>query len=319
MRDLKLYDLLIIGSGCAGMTAAIYAGRARLSTLVVAGEAWGGQLMLTTEVENFPGFKDGILGAELMTRMREQAGRFGAEFLFRDATSVDFSSRPFRVTAAGKHYDSRAVIIATGASPKWLGVEGEKRFAGKGVSMCSTCDAPLYAGKKAVVVGGGDSAMEEALALAKFAAEVKVLHRRDSLRASKILQERAERDPKISFVWNSVVEEILGRERVEGIRIRRVDTGEESVLECDAVFLAIGRVPNTAIFAGQVELDERGYVVSREMVRTSVDGVFVAGEAADARYRQAIVEAGMGCMAAIEAQRYLETERAREPQIRRLP
>ncbi len=301
-----MYDILIIGSGSAGMTAAIYASRARLKTLVVAGEAWGGQLMFTTEVENFPGFREGIQGPDLMMSMWKQAERFGAEFLFKDATSVDFSSRPFRLVAGGKTYESGAVIIATGASPKWLGVEGERRLTGKGVSTCSTCDAALYEGKSAVVVGGGDSAMEEALALAKFARDVKVVHRRDKLRASRILQERAQREPKIAFVWNSTVSEILGRDRVEGIRISRVDAGEESTLACDAVFVAIGHAPNTSLFKGQVELDEAGYVVSRGTTGTSVDGVFVAGEVADSRYRQAIAEAGMGCMAAIDAQRYLE-------------
>ena len=303
-----MYDVIIIGSGPAGLTAAIYTARAKLKTLVVAGVMWGGQLMLTTEVENFPGFKDGILGPDLMDNMRLQAERFGAEILFEDASSVDFSTKPFKVEAGGKTYEGRSVIIATGASPRWLGLESEQRLRGRGVSVCATCDAAFFRDKVTVVVGGGDTAMEEALALSKFARKVKVVHRRDKLRASKILQERAFNDPKIEFIWNSVVQEILGEDRVEGVRLRRTDTGEESEMKCDAVFLAIGHKPNTEIFKGQVELDEKGYVVAYDGTRTSVKGVFVAGDVQDFRYKQAVTAAGSGCKAALDVIKYLDEE-----------
>ncbi|RJS76335.1 thioredoxin-disulfide reductase [Candidatus Bathyarchaeota archaeon] len=303
-----MYDVIIIGSGPAGLTAAIYTARAKLKTLVVAGVMWGGQLMLTTEVENFPGFKDGILGPDLMDNMRLQAERFGAEILFEDASSVDFSTKPFKVEAGGKTYEGRSVIIATGASPRWLGLESEQRLRGRGVSVCATCDAAFFRDKVTVVVGGGDTAMEEALALSKFARKVKVVHRRDKLRASKILQERAFNDPKIEFIWNSVVQEILGEDRVEGVRLRRTDTGEESEMKCDAVFLAIGHKPNTEIFKGQVELDEKGYVVAYDETRTSVKGVFVAGDVQDFRYKQAVTAAGSGCKAALDVIKYLDEE-----------
>jgi len=303
-----MYDVIIIGSGPAGLTAAIYTARAKLKTLVVAGVMWGGQLMLTTEVENFPGFKDGILGPDLMDNMRLQAERFGAEMLFEDASSVDFSTKPFKVEAGGKTYEGRSVIIATGASPRWLGLESEQCLRGRGVSVCATCDAAFFRDKVTVVVGGGDTAMEEALALSKFARKVKVVHRRDKLRASKILQERAFNDPKIEFIWNSVVQEILGEDRVEGVRLRRTDTGEESEMKCDAVFLAIGHKPNTEIFKGQVELDEKGYVVAYDGTRTSVKGVFVAGDVQDFRYKQAVTAAGSGCKAALDVIKYLDEE-----------
>lgn len=303
-----MYDVIIIGSGPAGLTAAIYTARAKLKTLVVAGVMWGGQLMLTTEVENFPGFKDGILGPDLMDNMRLQAERFGAEMFFEDASSVDFSTKPFKVEAGGKTYEGRSVIIATGASPRWLGLESEQRLRGRGVSVCATCDAAFFRDKVTVVVGGGDTAMEEALALSKFARKVKVVHRRDQLRASKILQERAFNDPKIEFIWNSVVQEILGEDRVEGVRLRRTDTGEESEMKCDAVFLAIGHKPNTEIFKGQVELDEKGYVVAYDGTRTSVKGVFVAGDVQDFRYKQAVTAAGSGCKAALDVIKYLDEE-----------
>jgi thioredoxin reductase (NADPH) len=301
-----LYDVIIIGSGPAGLTAALYTSRAKLKTLVVAGSQWGGQLMLTTEVENFPGFKEGILGPDLMDNMWKQAERFGAEMIFDDATAVDFSSKPFRVTVGSKVYEGKSVIIATGASARWLGLESETRLRGRGVSVCATCDAAFFKDKKVVVVGGGDTAMEEALALSKFAREVKVIHRRDKLRASKILQERAFKDPKIGFIWNSTVQEILGKDRVEGIRLRKVDSNEEFELACDAVFIAIGHKPNTEIFRGQIELDRAGYVVAEDTTKTSVEGVFVAGDAQDHRYRQAVMAAGAGCKAAMDAERYLE-------------
>jgi thioredoxin reductase (NADPH) len=300
-----VYDVVILGSGPAGLTAAIYTSRAGLNTLVVAGTLWGGQLMLTQEVENFPGFENGILGPKLMEEMRKQAERFGAELIFETATSADFKSKPFKVTAGNKTYEGKSVIIATGASAKWLGLESETRLRGRGVSVCATCDAPFFRNRKVVVVGGSDTAMEEAFVLSKVASEVKVIHRRDKLRASKYLQEKAFANPKIKFVWNSTVQEILGKDRVEGVRLRRINSGEESVLSCDAVFIAIGHKPNTDIFKDQIELDQTGYIVAREDTRTNIDGVFVAGDAADYRYRQAIAAAGSGCKAALDAEKYL--------------
>jgi len=298
--------MIIIGSGPAGLTAATYASRAKLKTLVVAGAMWGGQLMLTTEVENFPGFKEGILGPDLMDNMWKQAKRFGAEMIFEDATAVDFSSKPFKVKVGSKVYEGKSVIIATGASAKWLGLESEKRLRGKGVSVCATCDAAFFKDKKVAVVGGGDTALEEALALSKFVREVKVIHRRDKLRASKILQERAFNDPKIEFIWNSTVQEILGKDRVEGVRLRKVDSNEEFELACDAVFIAIGWKPETEIFKGQIEMDQAGYIVAKDTTKTNIEGVFIAGDAQDHRYRQAITAAGAGCMAALDAEKYLE-------------
>jgi thioredoxin reductase (NADPH) len=301
-----MYDVVIIGSGPAGLTAAIYMSRAGLKTLVVAGVTWGGQLMLTAEVENFPGFKDGVLGPDLMDSMYRQAERFGAEILFDDATEVEFSHRPFRIKAGGKVYEGRSVIIATGASPKWLGLEGEQRLRGRGVSVCATCDAAFFKDKVTVVVGGGDTALQAALELSRFASQVKVVHRRNQLRACMILQEIASKDPKIQFIWNSTVQEILGVDKVEGIRLKRTDTNKESELKCDAVFIAIGHEPNTGIFKGKLELDEKGYVIVRDETRTSVEGVFVAGDVQDYHYKQAITAAGAGCKAALDAQKYLE-------------
>ncbi len=302
----KVHDVIIIGSGPAGLTAAIYASRARLQTLIVAGAMWGGQLMLTTEVENFPGFKEGILGPDLMNNMWKQAERFGAEFVFDDATAVDFSSRPLKVMVGSKVYEGKSVIIATGASARWLGLESEKRLRGRGVSVCATCDAAFFRDKKVVVVGGGDTAVEEALALSKFAREIRVIHRRDKLRASKILQERAFKEPKIEFIWNSTVREILGKDRVEAVRLKKTDSDAETELACDAVFIAIGYKPNTEIFKGQIELDQKEYVVTKDTTKTSVEGVFIAGDAEDYRYRQAVTAAGAGCQAALDAEKYVE-------------
>jgi len=300
-----VYDVVILGSGPAGLTASIYTSRAGLKTLVVAGTLWGGQLMLTQEVENFPGFENGILGPKLMEEMRKQAERFGAELIFETATSADFKSKPFKVTAGNTVYEAKTVIIATGASAKWLGLESETRLRGRGVSVCATCDAPFFRNRKVVVVGGSDTAMEEAFVLSKVVSEVKVIHRRDKLRACKFLQEKAFENPKITFVWNSTVQEILGKERVEGVKLRNVVSGEESVLSCDAVFIAIGHKPNTDIFKDQIELDQTGYIAAREETRTNIDGVFVAGDVADHRYRQAIAAAGSGCKAALDAEKYL--------------
>ncbi|MEM3713132.1 MAG: thioredoxin-disulfide reductase [Thermoproteota archaeon] len=301
-----LYDVIIIGSGPAGLTAAIYTSRARLKTLVIAGSSWGGQLMLTSEVENYPGFPDGILGPDLMNNMLKQAQRFGAEIVFEDAESVDFSNRPFKIKAGDITYECNAIIIATGASPRELGLESERKLKGKGVSNCAVCDGAFFKDKEVVVVGGGDSALHDALFLTKFAKKVKIVHRRNELRASKILQERAFENPKIEFVWNSVVEEILGENHVKGVRIRRVDTGEVLETPCDGVFIAIGYEPNTKIFKGQIEMDERGYIIVRDNTKTSVEGVFAAGEVKDYRYRQAITAAGEGCQAALDAIRYLD-------------
>jgi thioredoxin reductase (NADPH) len=301
-----LYDVIIIGSGPAGLTAAIYTGRARLETLVIAGVAFGGQPMLTEEVENFPGFPESIRGPELIDRMRKQAERFGAKFLFQDAAAVDFSSKPFKVKAGKQVFEAKSVIIATGGSPKWLGLESEARFRGRGVSSCAVCDGPLFKEKKVVVVGGGDTAVDETLTLAKFAKEVMLIHRRNELRATKILQDRAFSNKKISFVWDSVVEEILGKNRVEGIRIRNVKTGEKSEIATDGVFVAIGHKPNTAIFKGQIEFDNNGYVVVKDETKTSVEGVFVAGDVLDPRYRQVVTAAGSGCKAALDAVKYVE-------------
>jgi thioredoxin reductase (NADPH) len=300
-----VYDTIILGSGPAGLTAGIYTSRSGLKTLVVAGGLWGGQLMFTREVENFPGFEKGILGPKLMEEMRKQTERFGAEMIFETATAADFKSKPFKITAGNKTYEAKTVIIATGASAKWLGLESEERLRGRGVSVCATCDAPFFRNKKVVVVGGGDTAMEEALVLTKFASEVKVIHRRDKLRACKCLQDEAFAHPKIEFVWNNTVQEILGKEKVEGVRLRRVDSGEETELPCDAVFLAIGYKPNTDIFNGQIELDQTGYIVPKDGSNTNIEGVFVAGDVADYRYRQAIVAAGSGAKAALDAEKYL--------------
>jgi len=300
-----LYDVIIVGSGPAGLTAAIYTSRAGLKTLVLAGTVWGGQLMITSEVENFSGFENGILGPELMEKMRKQAERFGAELIFDNATSADLKSKPFKITAGNQTYECKSVIIATGASARWLGLESEERLRGRGVSVCATCDAPFFRNKKVVVVGGGDTAMEEALFLSKVVGEVKVIHRREKLRACNFLQERASANPKITFVWNSAIQEILGKDRVEGVRLKNIVSGEESILECDAVFVAIGHKPNTGIFKGQIELDQTDYIIARDGTQTNIEGVFVAGDVADNRYRQAIAAAGTGCKAALDAEKYL--------------
>ena len=299
--------LIIIGSGPAGLTAAIYAARADLAPVVFAGGLSGGQLMLTTDVENFPGFPSGIMGPELMDKFRAQAERFGAEMHNVDVTRVDFSKRPLRVWVEDVKHDAEAVIVATGASALWLGVEGETRLRGRGVSSCATCDGAFFKNRDLIVVGGGDTAMEEATFLTRFASSVTIVHRRDSLRASKIMQQRAMENPRISFVWNAVVEEILGENRVTGARLRDTVTGRASERACDAVFVAIGHKPNTELFAGQLDLDAKGYIVSPDGTRTNVEGVFVAGDVEDSRYRQAVTAAGLGCRAAMDVERYLET------------
>jgi len=303
-----VYDVIVIGSGPAGLTAAVYSGRASLKTLVIAGAIPGGQLMLTTEVENFPGFEQPILGPELIQRMRKQAERFGAEFIQDDAREVDFKIRPFKVKTSSEAYEANAMIIATGASAKWIGLQSETRLRGRGVSSCATCDGFFFRGKDTVTVGGGDVALEDTIFLTRFVNHATIIHRRDKLRASEILQERAFKNPKISFVWDSVVEEILGEQKVEGVRVRNVKTGKQEVIKCDGVFVAIGHQPNTSIFQGQIELDEKGYVVTQQATATSVEGVFAAGDVRDFHYRQAVTAAGDGCRAALDVRDYLETK-----------
>lgn len=303
-------NLIIIGAGPAGYTAAVYAARADLKPLVFEGAAYGGQLMTTTDVENFPGFSKGIMGPQLMEEMREQARRFGAELVQENVTAVDFSSRPFKVTAGNRTEEAMSVIISTGASHRRLGIPSEEALWGNGVSACATCDAFFFKNKVVSVIGGGDSAMEEAMFISRFASKVYVIVRTDKLRASKIMGERCMKNPKVEFVWNSEVAEVLGTDvgRVTGLRLKNSQTGELSDLACDGMFLAIGLVPNVDLFKGVVELDERGYIATRGVAETNIPGVFVAGDVADWKYRQAITAAGTGCAAALDAQRYIESQ-----------
>jgi thioredoxin reductase (NADPH) len=328
----NMHKIIIIGSGPAGLTAAIYAARGGMEPLVISGYQPGGQLVLTTDVENFPGFDEPVLGADLMSKMRKQAERVGTKFNDKSAIAVDFSSKPFKVEINGNTdsniidldsiiYSSsnnkikedknkillaESIIIATGASAMWLGLESEDRLKGKGVSACATCDGFFFKNKDVVVVGGGDTALEEALFLAKLAKNVIIIHRRIEFRASKILQQRASHNPKISFIWNTIVEDILGQNKVEGIKLKNTKTDEITEMKCDGVFIAIGHKPNTDIFKGQVEIDDKGYIKRYEETKTSVEGVFVSGDAYDYIYRQAITAAGSGCKASLDAIRYLE-------------
>ncbi|HWF58777.1 MAG TPA: thioredoxin-disulfide reductase [Nitrospira sp.] len=305
---MAMHTVVIIGSGPAGLTAAIYAARANLSPLLIEGWQAGGQLTTTTEVENYPGFAKGIMGPELMKEMRAQAERFGTIFKTGDVTSVDLQVRPFKVIMDGEEtLDTKTLLIATGASPITLGLANEKRLWGHGVSSCATCDGFFFKGKELVVVGGGDSAMEEATFLTKFAAKVAIIHRRDKLRASKIMQDRAMKNERIAFVWNSVVEDVLGQDVVSGVRVRNVVTGKVWDLPCAGFFLAVGHRPNTAIFTGQLKMNGEGYILTNHGTATNIPGVFAAGDVQDSRYRQAITAAGTGCMAAIDAERFLET------------
>ena len=308
MPNVEHRDVVILGSGPAGLTAALYAARANLRPLVLKGIDAGGQLMLTTDVENYPGFPDAILGPELMEKMEKQAARFEAELLHQEATRIDLSSRPFGVWSGDEEWRARSLIVATGASAKMLGLDSERRLLGRGVSTCATCDGFFFRGKELVVVGGGDSAMEEALFLTRFATNVTVVHRRHELRASKIMQDRAFANDKIRFVWDSVVDEVLGDGQVTGVRLRNLETGATEELPLGGLFVAIGHTPNTALFEGQLEM-EQGYIVVQEpTTRTSVEGVFAAGDVVDFTYRQAVTAAGMGCQAAIDAERFLEVE-----------
>ncbi|MCZ2079610.1 MAG: thioredoxin-disulfide reductase [Bryobacterales bacterium] len=303
-------NVVIVGSGCAGNTAAIYTARANLKPLVIAGHEPGGQLSLTTLVENFPGFPEGVNGPDLVENMKKQAQNFGAEYVHGSVIEADLSKRPFRLNVEGEWLETRTLIIASGASARWLGLESEQKLIGHGVSSCATCDGFFYRDKQIMVVGGGDSAMEEATFLTRFGREVALVHRRDEFRASKIMLDRARANPKIRFVLNSVVEDIYDIEKgyVTGVKLRNVQTGELSEWEVDGLFVAIGHIPNTAAFKGQIELDEGGYIKSRGNARTSVTGVFHAGDVEDRVYRQAITASGAGCMAAMEAERFLESE-----------
>jgi thioredoxin reductase (NADPH) len=301
--------LLIIGSGPAGLTAAIYAARADLSPLMIEGFERGGQLMLTTDVENYPGFPDGIMGPELMEQLRKQAERFGTRIVSSDVSRVDFTQRPFKVWVDEDLYESETVIISTGASARWLGVPGEEALRGFGVSACATCDGFFFRDREIAVVGGGDSAMEEALFLTKFASKVTIIHRRDEFRASKIMARRATEHPKVDVLWNSTVESLHGDGTLSSATVKNVLTGETSELPLDGLFVAIGHIPNTKVFAGSIELDEVGYALTDPgTTATSVPGVFAAGDVVDKVYRQAITAAGMGCQAAIDAERWLEAQ-----------
>ena len=309
LKDVR--DLIIVGGGPAGYTAALYAARANLNPLVIEGITFGGQLMITSDVENYPGYPDGVLGPAMMQDFRRQAERFGAEFITDDVTAVDFSERPFRVEVGDDEHYARAVIVATGASARQLGLESERTLQGRGVSYCAVCDAAFFRSKNVVVVGGGDSAMEEAIFLTKFADKVTVIHRRDEFRASPIMLDRARANPRIEWVTNAVVDEVLGDDgKLTAVRIENVNTGEKTDISTDGLFVAIGHDPNTSLFAGQLDLDENGYILTEGgSTRTSLEGVFACGDVQDHIYRQAITAAGSGCMAAIETERHLEAVR----------
>ncbi|MEK7580770.1 MAG: thioredoxin-disulfide reductase [Patescibacteria group bacterium] len=310
----EIRNVIIIGSGPAGLTAAIYLSRANLKPLLLAGVKWGGQLMLTTGVDNYPGFVDGIQGPELMDKFRKQAERFGVEIVNDDVTAVDLKSKPFKVTAGEKDYLTKSVLVATGAETKWLGLPNEQKLIGRGISSCAPCDAFFFKDRNVIVVGGGDSAMEEALVLTKFATEVSIIHRRDEFRASKIMIDKAKANPKIKFLLNSVVSDVLGEQKVEGVRIKNVKDEKETEMAIDGIFVAIGHLPATDLFKGQLELDEKGYIVRMAngegptafKMMTSKEGVFVAGDVHDVHFKQAVTAAGYGCQAALEVERWLE-------------
>jgi thioredoxin reductase (NADPH) len=306
MTDTDVRDVIVIGGGPAGYTAALYAARANLNPLVIEGFNWGGQLMITSDVENYPGYPDGVMGPEMMQEFRRQAERFGSEFVTDDVTKVDFSEQPLRVWAGDEVYRGRTVIVATGASARQLGLDSERRLQGRGMSYCATCDAAFFPGKHVVVVGGGDSAMEEATFLTRFAAKVTIVHRREEFRASNIMLDRAHANEKIEWVTNAVVDEVLGDDRVTAVRLRNVNTDETWELEADGVFAAIGHDPNTGLFLDQLDHDDAGYLVTRPgATETNVRGVFAVGDVQDHVYRQAVTAAGSGCMGALDAERYL--------------
>jgi thioredoxin reductase (NADPH) len=305
-------EIIVIGGGPAAYTAALYSARANLNPLVIEGFAWGGQLMITSDVENYPGYADGVLGPEMMQDLRRQAERFGTEFLTDDVTKVDFSERPFRVWVGDDEYRAEAIVVSTGANARQLGLPSEKRLQGRGVSYCAVCDAAFFKEKEIVVVGGGDSAMEEATFLAKFASKVTVIHRRESFRASPIMVDRARSNDKIEFLLDSVVEEVLGEETVTGVVVRNLKTNEQTELPADGFFVAIGHDPNTALFRGQLDMDEAGYIETKgKTTETNVEGVFAAGDVQDHVYRQAVTAAGSGCMAALDAERFLAAQEGR--------
>ncbi len=304
------HKVVIIGSGPAGLTAAIYAARANLAPLCIEGVPWGGQLQLTTEVENYPGFPKGLMGPEMMQLFRDQAERFGTKFITANVDKVDFSRRPFKLWADNVLIEADAVIVATGASAMWLDIPSETRLRGHGVSACATCDGFFFKAKDVAVIGGGDTAMEEATFLTKFASTVTIIHRRDKLRASKFMQKRATENPKIQFRWNSQVTEVLGTQKVEGLRLKDTVTGKEDTMKAEGLFLAIGHRPNTEFVRGALDMDELGYLKIHDNTRSSVEGVFIAGDVFDKRYRQAITAAGSGCQAAIDAERWLESQHA---------
>ena len=311
MEKKSHYRVVILGSGAAGLTAAIYAARANLEPLVIEGSQPGGQLTITTDVENYPGFPKGILGPELMEEFKRQAERFGTKTVFGDVTGVNLKQRPFQITAGKESYTCNALIIATGASAKLLGLESEKKLMGYGVSACATCDGFFFKEKEVVVVGGGDTAMEEALFLTKYATKVSVVHRRSELRASKIMQDRAKKNPRISFIWDSVLDDIYGNPKdggVKGVRLKNLRSGASQDFKCDGIFIAIGHEPNTKLFAGQLEVDEFGYLKTHNGTSTNVPGVFACGDVQDRIYRQAVTAAGSGCMAAIDAEKFLESQ-----------
>ena len=306
----NFYDVIIIGSGPAGFTAGIYTSRAKLKTLIISGSLPGGQLMTTSEVENYPGFPNGIFGPELMMNMRQQAERFATTIIDDEVLKVDFKKRPFLISTHSETYEGRAILLCTGASPRKLGIDGEQEFGGRGVSYCATCDGPFFKGEEIAVIGGGDTAIEEATFLTKFGKAVKIIHRRDFLRASKILQEKAFENSKIQFVWNNVVTRISGNKKIESIDVKNLTTGKTQNLSVGGLFVAIGHEPNTSIFKDQLELDDKGYVVLKENTRTSVEGVFAAGDVHDYRYRQAVTAAGFGCMAALDVEKWLSENKS---------
>jgi thioredoxin reductase (NADPH) len=306
----NFYDVIIIGSGPAGFTAGVYTSRAKLKTLIISGSLPGGQLMTTSEVENYPGFPNGIFGPELMMNMRQQAERFATTIIDDEVLKVDFKKRPFIISTHSETYEGRAVLLCTGASPRKLGIDGEQEFGGRGVSYCATCDGPFFKGEEIAVIGGGDTAIEEATFLTKFGKSVKIIHRRDFLRASKILQEKAFENSKIQFVWNNVVTRITGNKKIESIEVKNLTTGKTQNLSVGGLFVAIGHEPNTSIFKDQLELDDKGYVMLKENTRTSVEGVFAAGDVHDYRYRQAVTAAGFGCMAALDVEKWLSENKS---------